>query len=152
MGSPPRAWHQDLHHLCQIKDTPLLQEPDSSQNKELILTDPRRGHGVFWCSILMAQPYPRAAWRGAGKVGAQALHPHGETTPGCAACATTLPRVKASALFIMALPGSPSNSVIDLPLFSPRGHIEVQCKICWSLNSFQVMAHVSGNKSMCRKQ
>ena len=47
--------------------------------------------------------------------------------------------------------GLHGNSIIDLPLFNPRGHIEAQCKICWGLNSFQAMAHVSGNKSMHRQ-
>ena len=47
--------------------------------------------------------------------------------------------------------GLHGNSIIDLPLFNPRGHIEAQCKICWGLNSFQAMAHVSGNKSMLRQ-
>ena len=48
--------------------------------------------------------------------------------------------------------GLHGNSIIDLPLFNPRGHIEAQCKICWGLNSFQAMAHVSGNKSMHRQR
>lgn len=48
--------------------------------------------------------------------------------------------------------GRHGNGIMDLPLFGPRGRIEARCKICRSLNSFQVMARVSGSKLMRRQR
>lgn len=88
----------------------------------------------------MPSPVQGAAWRGAGKVDAQALHPS-----GCDHARLCHHPVQArwhqhSSSWLCQ--GHHGNSVIDLPLFNPRGHIEVGCKICWNLYSFQVMARV----------
>lgn len=134
--------------------SPLLQEPDSPQNKVRANFD-RPQMGILVSSEAPStwhSPVQGAAWWGAGKVGAQALHPCGVTMPDWSACATTLLRANGISTLHHGFARVTIATVIDLPLLNPRGHIEVQCKICWSLNSFQVMAHVSGNKSMCRQQ
>lgn len=135
--------------------SPLLEKPDSLRNEVRAHFDrPRKG---TWC-LLVLHPRGTALSKGQpggaqARWGAQGLHPswcdHARLCCLCHHPAQGWWHKHSSSWLCQ---GHHSNRVIDLPLFNPRGHIEVRCKICWSLNSFQVMAHVSGNKSMCQER
>lgn len=101
----------------------------------------------------MASSAAPSAWRGQARWasrGTRALRPAGPRRVRLCRCPVRGCRHPRSSSRLCR--GRHGNSVIDLPLLNPRGRIEARGKICWSLNSFQVMAHVSGNKSMRRRR